>query len=277
MFSTIEKLKFLLSNIFQFFFPTLYKNRILSHFKVEFQKNTIDQEFEILPYLLSNQSFILDIGANNGEYCFFFQEVIRAKSIVAFEPIPRLYQRLKVIFSNIQIYPYAISSQSINTILQIPYIQNRKTETRAKLDDLKEIGETKIDKINIETKTIDELFKNHPSKIDFIKIDIEGHELEAIRGSVKILQRDQPILMIEIEKRHHESNFQDVIKEICELGYSCNFYDREKKLLCDIAHFSISKHQDLNNKENYYVHNFLFFPSNFSVDELNKTLKIALK
>lgn len=42
--------------------------------------------------------------------------------------------------------------------------------------------------------TIDEFFKN--DNIDFIKMDIEGAELQALKGGINTIQRNRPILSI---------------------------------------------------------------------------------
>lgn len=272
----IISLKHLFSLFFKVITPTWYQKRSYSFFKQTFEQKTVDQEFEVLPYLVNKHSIVLDIGANMGEYCYFFQQIIQAKKIIAFEPIPHLFKRLKLLFPSIEVYPYAVSNQSVKSNLYIPFIASKKYETRAKLDVLPENGETRVDKIQVETISLDALFEENIDRIDFIKIDIEGHELKAIRGAEKLISRDHPILMIEIEFRHHPSDFYLVIEEICTLGYTCTFYDKSLKSMVDIAQFSLEKHQNLSLKENYYVHNFLFFPLDFSIELLNNSLKSTL-
>lgn len=267
-------LRHFISKVIQRIAPSVYRNNTFKKFKLAFEENKVDQEFSILPYLLTNTSYVLDIGANNGEYCYFFQEVIKTTNIIAFEPIPRLYKRLQSLFPAIKVFPVAISNSSGNSILHIPYIKHQKFETRAKLDLIHEQNETKLETIKVQKKTIDELFFHSSTKIDFIKIDIEGHELQAIRGAKKVIEKDYPILFVEIEKRHHPTDFNEVFQEICNLGYACFFMDKNE--LHGFSEFSIVKHQDLALKENYYIHNFFFFPLNFSVDELNKNIKSTL-
>ncbi len=269
-------MKSVVKNILIRLFPNIFTKHTFLKFQTNFDENKVDQEFEVIPFLIDKQSVVLDIGANLGEYTYFFQEVIQAKEIIAFEPIPHLYKRLRLLFPNITIHPYAVSNQSSTSDLYIPYIGSDKYETRAKLDLLPEKNETRVDKIQVETVTLDTLFKESTDKIHFIKIDVEGHELQAIRGAGKIIKRDLPVLMIEIEFRHHPLDFYFVIEEIFALGYICTFYDKSSKSLLDIAQFSLEKHQNLSLKENYYVHNFLFFPLGFSVDLLNNSLKSTL-
>ncbi len=253
--------------------PSRARKQNYNLYKSIFLNGKVDQEFEVLPYIINSESMVIDIGANNGEYCYFFQKIIQTKSIIAFEPIPSLFRRLKILYPKIQVYPYAVSDQTRKSQLYIPYINSEKYETRAKLDLLPEKGQTKLITVNVDTISLDELLGDEISKINFIKIDIEGHELQAIRGAKKIISRFNPILMIEIEYRHHQNDFYAVIDEICLMGYTCNYYDRVTKLILDISHFSISLHQNLNNKENYYIHNLFFFPLNYSIETLNSILK----
>jgi FkbM family methyltransferase len=52
--------------------------------------------------------------------------------------------------------------------------------------------------IVVKTKTIDSLFAYILGIISFIKCDVEGHELECILGSLNVIRKDQPALLIEV-------------------------------------------------------------------------------
>ena len=60
-------------------------------------------------------------------------------------------------------------------------------------NDVCRISENLTDKKMLVT-TIDEFFKN--DNIDFIKMDIEGAELQALKGGINTIQRNRPILSI---------------------------------------------------------------------------------
>jgi FkbM family methyltransferase len=265
-----------IKNCIQVLFPTYFRNKTFKNFQQTFDSKNVDQEFIVLKHLLSKNASILDLGANNGEYCFFFQEIIQAKEIIAFEPIPSLYRKLIRNFPKIQVFPFAISASSGSSELHIPYINEKRVETRAKLDDLKELGETKTKRISVEIRTLDDLFFDKNSKFDFIKIDVEGHEMQAIRGASKVIKRDSPILMVEIEERHHPSDFWSIIQEIASFGYACYFYDSSQNKMVSIEFFDLQIHQNLTNTNHYYIHNLLFFPLDFSVDKLNISLQNTL-
>ena len=42
------------------------------------------------------------------------------------------------------------------------------------------------------------------NNIKFIKIDVEGHEIEVLKGAEKTIKDNLPVLLIEIEKRHNQ-------------------------------------------------------------------------
>jgi FkbM family methyltransferase len=263
------------------YFPSYFKNKAFAKIKHSLTKdsneNPLENELLILHLFLDKNSTIIDVGANNGLYCYYFQEVINCKKIIAFEPIPSLFKKLNIWFNNIDFFPYAISDINSITTLNIPYINDIKYETRAKLNSIKEKGETKVKKIQIETKTIDSIFLNKKNKIDFIKIDIEGHELSAIRGASELLKRDNPILMIEIEARHHLINFNSIISEINSIGYECFFFNKTEKELMPFSNFNLEIHQNLNSLEKIYINNFLFFPINYDkISLINEKIKYEI-
>ena len=83
-------------------------------------------------------------------------------------------------------------------------------------------------------------------KIGFIKIDVEGHEMEVINGSRKIINNHKPILLIEIEERHSKNRVIDTINYINKLGYN-SFYLLQDELI---------ETKYLNNFNN--INNFIF-------------------
>ena len=260
------------------YFPSYFKNKTFAKIKHSLTKNSNESppenELLILHLFLDENSIVLDIGANNGLYCYYFQEVINCKKIMAFEPIPSLFKKLNRWFNDIDFFPFAISNTNSITTLNIPYINDVKYETRAKINSIKENGETKVKKIQIETRTIDSLFLNKDIKIDFIKIDIEGHELSAIQGASELLKRDNPILMVEIEARHHLKNFNSIISEINSKGYECFFFNKIEKELMPFSKFNLEIHQNLNSLEKIYINNFLFFPVNYNkINLINEKIK----
>ncbi|MGE0366948.1 MAG: FkbM family methyltransferase [Phycisphaerales bacterium] len=75
--------------------------------------------------------------------------------------------------------------------------------------------------INVKTFTIDFTMGDCP--VDFICLDIEGHELPALQGAQRVLRRDRPLLMIEMRghgiKKGRGNSDDDIIRYLDELEY----------------------------------------------------------
>ena len=81
---------------------------------------------------------------------------------------------------------------------------------------------------NVECQKLDNF--NFSNKISFIKIDVEGHEMEVIKGAEKTIKNNKPILLVEIEEQYTKKNINDTLRYINSLGYN-SFYFNDSKLV----------------------------------------------
>lgn len=56
--------------------------------------------------------------------------------------------------------------------------------------------------------------------VDFIKIDVEGYELEVLKGAKKTIERNSPLLLIEILRNNPFDTAMKVNKFLSEMGYT---------------------------------------------------------
>ncbi len=91
--------------------------------------------------------------------------------------------------------------------------------------DLSEINKS----IEVEALPLDKIFSNENKKISAIKIDVEGAETQVIDGAKKVLQRDKPVIFIELSdqylKQLGSSAEQLLGKLIKGLDYKIHKYD----------------------------------------------------
>jgi FkbM family methyltransferase len=83
----------------------------------------------------------------------------------------------------------------------------------------------KTENHNLEVKTlsIDDFVKKHNlPKIDFIKMDIEGAELAALKGAEKTVRKHRPKLAISIY--HNKNDFRDIPQYIRSLDLGYQYY-----------------------------------------------------
>jgi FkbM family methyltransferase len=156
------------------------------------------EEARIKPFILPGYT-VFDIGANFGVFTKLFSRLVGPQGLViAFEPVPQTFRTLatgvqRLHLRNVQAVNKAVSDQVGTALMRVPQYAGGKGEN---------LYESRIisaansqDAFSVDTITVDSL---QISRVDFIKIDVEGHELEVLRGSVETLKRFRPTLMVEI-------------------------------------------------------------------------------
>jgi FkbM family methyltransferase len=166
---------------------------------------------------------IIDVGANIGFYTLNFAKKASKGNVFSFEPFPYNYQLLKKnislnSFQNIQTFPIALGEKTQKISM------NNFTDRNL---GMVHISTSKNDSDGIEATTLDTFIKDDiskiSSKIDLIKIDIEGYETRFINGAIDTLTKDYPILFIEVADAHlkrFNSSAYELIKKLESLGYN---------------------------------------------------------
>lgn len=77
--------------------------------------------------------------------------------------------------------------------------------------------------VDVEVTTVDAFVRRRaPGRLDFLKIDVEGHELAVLRGAVRTLAQHRPVVLCEIEARHlarYGHDPADVLAWLRDAGY----------------------------------------------------------
>jgi FkbM family methyltransferase len=161
---------------------------------------------------------VLDIGANIGFHTLILAKLVgKTGKVFAFEPSQRLFDILhKNIkhnqFSNITAIKSAVSNQNGKTKLFI----NEHSNCNNKLFDN---GSDKYEEVDL--LTIDTYLKGE-TKIDFIKIDIEGAEALAFQGMMETIKKWKPIIYSEFVPRNikrYGTHAKDMLESLEQVGY----------------------------------------------------------
>lgn len=167
------------------------------------------KSFEISKFLkqvIQNEFVIFDIGANLGQYALRFSSFLRKRGkVISVEPVQENYLYLEKIkkhykLDNLICCNYAISDYNKESILNIPIINNDiELDTRATID----LNNYYFDYSNykkqvVEVVTLDELFnKLKLERLDILKSDTEGNDSKVILGSIELINRFLPVLLVE--------------------------------------------------------------------------------
>lgn len=161
-----------------------------------YDKRTLDAIYWLLPRIKPGIS--LDVGANIGNHAVVIASL--SKKLFAFEPNPVVFSLLRDNllendFDNAVAINAGLSTFNGNLQLFVNKTGNLGASSLSK----QETGETNSDdKISTAVLNGDSFIANNEiEQVDFIKIDVEGHEVEVIEGLAETIKRDCPLIMIE--------------------------------------------------------------------------------
>ena len=217
------------------------------------EKRKGEKEIKIIPNLLVNCNRAIDIGANVGVWSYWLSKY--AKQVESFEPNPKIFNVLKNIkIKNVNSYNIALSNKSGSVDLLVPKGSKGFSNQGASLSSIKVQGEHK--RISIEAKCLDEY---NFLDVDFIKIDVEGHEHEVIEGAQETIKKFKPTMVIEMEEKHNQIPIEEQISSVEKMGYQCCVLINET--IIQIKEIDLDKfHRNPTNKDSY-LFNFIFYPS----------------
>lgn len=119
----------------------------------------------------------IDAGANNGHYSVELSRYF--KQVFAFEINKDLSSELFSVKNNIKLINEGLSSKESETILYTNLKPQNKTDRLSEFESWKLSGRQRASRKKVSTKPLD--FYNFDN-VDFIKIDVEGHEYELLKG-----------------------------------------------------------------------------------------------
>ena len=87
--------------------------------------------------------------------------------------------------------------------------------------------------VNCKIKKLDSFIPKLTKKVDFIKCDVEGAEMFAVKGGIEIIKKHLPVIFMEMLRKwsaKYDYHPNDIIKILKDIGYEC-FFLRDEKLV----------------------------------------------
>ncbi len=176
-----KEVKFRLSNTLN-----LIQNRLAREQFFEIKELT--ETLLVLP----RQARIFDVGTNIGNHALFFSQIGNAAHVHCFEPAPVIADLLE---TNFQLNEVASELYSIE---RIGVGAEPARASYGNLDPTN-LGATSIKQDVDGDLEIDSLDNRFPlATVDLLKIDVEGMEMEVLAGAKKLIERNRPVLLIEV-------------------------------------------------------------------------------
>lgn len=186
----------------------------------EYRNNT-SQYFDLLTP--DEHETFVDCGCYDASSAFHFAGWCGSKGydrIWCFEPDQESYENCKKLCQGLRgcaVYPYGISDRAGKVSFQ----SGRKEESRI-------VGTQDISADNvIETVALDEFLRGE--RVTFLKMDIEGAELDALKGAARIIREQKPKLAISVY--HRDDDIVEIPKLLIGLRPDYKLYLRHYSLL----------------------------------------------
>jgi FkbM family methyltransferase len=183
--------------------------------------------------LVHDKDIVFDVGANLGYYTLLFSYIAgSAGEIHSFEPVPDTFDALSAsvrerdFWHNIRLNKVAIGESCFQAEIHLPGDDSGQASlARHTTGSWSE--STTVTTYTTPVITLDDYVRNNAlAKLDFLKIDIEGHELMCLKGAAGTLANLRPLLYIEIcsdWSRDFGYYPPEIVKFLEEIGYE-SFY-----------------------------------------------------
>jgi FkbM family methyltransferase len=197
----------------------------------------IERDMEIVKHFVASGDSVVDVGANFGFYTAFLSILAGERGVVySFEPIPLTFEILShnvqaLPLANVKAFNYAISEKDGSGVMVIPSWSASGGENfyQASIRTAK-TEDDRFKQVQVGLKKLDSLFSGHEKRIGFIKIDVEGHELQVVEGARSVISRYKPALYIEISDNpdDRQSSAFTIFSHLEKDGYEPYWYDGQK-------------------------------------------------
>lgn len=166
---------------------------------------------------MDTRRIALDVGANIGNHSLFFTKFF--DQVLAFEPNKRAFLLLSanaLLSEKIIAYNVGCSNHEFSATVRY----SSKNVGMASLSNPVSGDLTAEFQLKVLDRFVD---RSEWEKVDFIKIDVEGHELEVLEGARGILSASSPIVAFEAISDDGGARMADIVKYLREAGYE-KFY-----------------------------------------------------
>lgn len=238
-------------------FPSLWLRWHLMH-----QPKTAEIELGFLKRFVRRDAVTVDVGANCGLYT---RELARlSRCVHAFEPSGAMADVLRrTSAANVNVHQLALSDHGGEAELFVPDGEQGPVHGLASLEPQALRSGKPGRAIPVPTARLDDLVQDD---VDFVKIDVEGHELRVLNGATRVLERSQPVFLVEAEDRHHPNATSSVFEFFRNRNYRGFFLDDGD--VVSIDQFDVDVFQDADallpdggrKRGRAYINNFFFFP-----------------
>jgi FkbM family methyltransferase len=198
-------------------------------------------EFVFLRSALEPGMAVLDGGANEGLFSLYAgRRVGSTGTVLAVEPSTREFERLEANIAlnrlgNARTFKVALGSRVGEALLAVAKSRHAGMNTIDAGDPGGSLADWASSRETVDVETVDELVaRSGLERLDLVKLDVEGSEVDALDGAMATIERFQPTILLEAEEARLASqgrSKQDLVHALGELGYELWVFDADSAQL----------------------------------------------
>lgn len=189
---------------------------------------TGEPEAHLLPWLVPKGMVAVDVGAANGVYSFILRSL--GARVVAFEPNPTQCGHLRRALRGVDVRDVALSNRSGVDALRVPVVKDVAYAgwgTVSARNLFPELSPAAVLEYEVKVATLDSFGLDD---VGFIKIDVEGLELEVLQGAESLISRCLPTILLELGNEARGSAPVEVWSFLRSKGYVMLGLDERRSL-----------------------------------------------
>ena len=214
-----------------------------------------EMELRLLSSLVDASRPAIDAGANIGTYSYFMRRL--ATKVYAYEPNPELASRLKRIMPDLQVRQTALSDNIKKIQFKLPVDESGRPMHELGSIAQQFSGPTReftVDCVSIDSENFDD--------VGFIKIDVEQHEREVLRGGAATIARCRPSILVEVYPLRYERPIVEEFSFILKDNYCAWFSLMKSWHKLDTLNQAVhAAPENFGNFKLFMGNNLIFFPN----------------
>ena len=156
--------------------------------------------------LLRRGCVAVDVGANMGWHTLFMAKAVGEEGcVLAFEPNPSVREILNWHLAlnrlpQVKVFPYALSDENAAVRFYGPDADDPHSGDGFVV---READKSGVSTIGVEARSLDSLLSQlQLSRLDLLKLDVEGHELRVLLGCERAIRSFQPWIILEFDESY---------------------------------------------------------------------------
>ena len=166
--------------------------------------------------IVNEKSTVCDVGANIGNHTVYFACIMKAARVLSFEPQAHCYETLR---RNIE-----LNGLEKRTVIHNCLVGAENGSGQMERFNSRNLGGTAFSASksgDVKLVTLDtSVPAKDLAKLDLIKIDVEGMQIEVLKGAKNILTKRKPAIWVELLQR--DDAYEETAAYLAEFGYKPN-------------------------------------------------------